>query len=68
MGKIISASWVEKDDSMFTERFAISSKKQIQKKENSNSLRTAIRKEENPKNSEEMNAETPVAHSHKKEA
>ena len=68
MVKITSRSWVEKDDPMFTGRFTISSRKQRQKKENSNSLRTAIRKEENPKNSGEMNAETPVAHSHKREA
>ena len=67
MGKIISASWVEKDDPMFTGRFTISSKKQSQNKENSNSLRTAIRTEENPKSSGEVYAETPAAQSHKKE-
>ena len=67
MVKIISARWAEKDDPMFTGRFTISSRKQRQKKENSNSLRTAIRKEENPKNSGEVNAETPAAHSQKKE-
>ncbi len=67
MVKIISASWVEKDAPMFTGRFTISSRKQSQKKENSNSLRTSIRREENPKSSGEVNAENPAAHSHKKE-
>ena len=67
MGKIISARWAEKDDPMFTGRFTISSKKQSRNKENSNSLGTAIRKEENPKSLREVNAETPAAHSHKKE-
>ena len=65
MGKIISESWVEKDDPMFTGRFTISSKKQRQKKENSNSLRTAIRKEENPKTFKELYFSGTV--SHKKE-
>ena len=67
MGKIISASWVEKDDPMFTGRFTISSKKQSQNKDNSNSLRTAIRTEEITKSSGEVYAETPAAQSHKKE-
>ena len=67
MGKIISTSWVEKNDPIFTGRFTISSKKQIQNKENSNSLRAAIRREKNPKSFREMYVETPVAQSHKKE-
>ena len=67
MGKIISARWAEKDDPMFTGRFTISSKKQSRNKENSNSLRTTIRREENPKSSGEAYAETPVAQSHKKD-
>ena len=35
MVKIISASWVEKDDPMFTGRFTISSKKQSKHKSSS---------------------------------
>ncbi len=83
MGKIISASWAEKDDPMFTGRFTISSKKQSQKKEASNNLRRRLEKqfsqgcdnkdplviaiEENPKSFKEVYAETPAAKSHKKE-
>ena len=43
MGKIISESWVEKDDPMFTGRFKVHSvraKDPVQKKEKKNAVKT----------------------------